>query len=129
VIDTFKADLEAADIAYVDAQGRHADFHALRHTFGTNLAASGVHPKTAQDLMRHSDIRLTMQLYTHSIVEERNEAVAKLPALDIMAPAALKTGTGNVVLSYRSIGNSADFKASEADFNGRSPYETRFPPT
>ncbi len=36
------------------------DFHCLRHTFGSMLASSGVHPKTAQELMRHSDINLTM---------------------------------------------------------------------
>ncbi len=38
-------------------------FHSLRHSFGTMLAASGVHPKTAQQLMRHSDINLTMSRY------------------------------------------------------------------
>ena len=52
----FKADREAAKIAARDLAGRVADFHALRHTFITNLAAGGVHPKVAQTLARHSTI-------------------------------------------------------------------------
>ena len=50
---------------YKDADGRCADFHCLRHTFITALAGSGVTPKTAQTLARHSTITLTMDRYTH----------------------------------------------------------------
>ena len=49
----FRADVEAAGILYRDDAGRVADFHSLRHTFITNLANAGVHPKTAQTLARH----------------------------------------------------------------------------
>lgn len=49
-----KHDLEAASIPYVDGNGRYADFHALRHTFIMNMVKSGVAPKTAQALGRHS---------------------------------------------------------------------------
>lgn len=56
----FKADRDASAIAARDDAGRVADFHALRHTFISNLAAGGVHPKTAQSLARHSTITLTM---------------------------------------------------------------------
>jgi integrase len=49
-----KADLKTANIDYKDSDGKYADFHSLRHTFITLLARSGVHPKTAQDLARHS---------------------------------------------------------------------------
>jgi integrase len=37
VIRMFRKDLEAAGIPYIDAAGRYGDFHALRHTFITNL--------------------------------------------------------------------------------------------
>ena len=62
-IDMLRPDLEAALIDYVDDAGRYADFHSLRHTTGSLLAASGVHPKIAQEIMRHGDINLTMSLY------------------------------------------------------------------
>lgn len=112
VIDMFKADLEAAEIEYANASGHHADFHALRHTFCTNLAASGIHPRVAQDLMRHSDVNLTMAFYTHTVLEQRGEAVAKLPALNIVNEVVVKTGTDNAAV-HRSVDrNRTDFKSS-----------------
>jgi len=57
------------------------DFHSLRHTCGSLLVASGVHPKVAQTIMRHSDINLTMSLYSHTYREQEADAVAKLPDL------------------------------------------------
>jgi hypothetical protein len=40
--------------------------HSLRHTFATTLAAKGVHPSTAQKMLGHSDIRMTLAIYTHA---------------------------------------------------------------
>ena len=59
----FDGDLTAAKIAKTE-RGRTLDVHSLRHTFCTALAAAGVPPRVAQKLMRHSSIRLTMQVYT-----------------------------------------------------------------
>ncbi len=64
-----KKDLTVADIEYETDDG-YADFHALRHTFGTFLARSGTKPQIAQRLMRHSDPRLTQNLYTHLTVAD-----------------------------------------------------------
>ena len=69
------ADLAEAGIAYIDDSGRYRDFHCLRHTTGSWLAASGVHPKVAQSIMRHSDINLTMTRYTHTLTGQESEAV------------------------------------------------------
>ena len=60
---TLQKDLKAAGIPYVDERGRYADFHALRYTFNTWLQTNGVPPRMAQELMRHSDRRLTDQVY------------------------------------------------------------------
>ena len=94
--EMLKADLADAGILYVDDAGRYCDFHSLRHTTGSLLAASGVHPKIIQALMRHSDINLTMGRYTHIYSGQESEAVAKLP--DLGAPSkerqkAIATGT------------------------------------
>ena len=48
-------------IATYETEAGILDFHALRGTFAIMLSKSGVSPKAAQKLMRHSDIRLTMQ--------------------------------------------------------------------
>jgi integrase len=49
----------------VDSQGHVLDFHALRHTCATWLIQSGADVKTVQSIMRHSDIKLTLQTYGH----------------------------------------------------------------
>lgn len=94
IIDMFRADLEAAGIPYCDDAGLFADFHSLRHTFITNLAQGGVHPKVAQTLARHSTITLTMDRYSHTRHEDQTEALETLPDLTQRPHEALKaTGT------------------------------------
>lgn len=68
-------------LKYKDSQNRFADFHANRHTFITNLSKANVSPKVAQELARHSDIRLTLGIYTHTNLEEKQRAVQSLPSL------------------------------------------------
>jgi len=80
LLRTFNLDLAAAGIPKKDAQGRTVDVHSLRHTFATLLARNGVSPGVAQKLMRHSDIRLTMNTYTHLDLADTAGAVASLPA-------------------------------------------------
>jgi integrase len=75
-----RSDLERAGIAYRDTQGRVADFHALRHTYITQLARSGIHPSKARELARHSTITLTMDVYSHCETEELRMALDTLPA-------------------------------------------------
>ena len=84
-------------LSYSDDAGRVADFHALRHTFISNLAAGNVHPKVAQRLARHSTITLTMDRYTHLHRDDLADAVKTLP--DLSAPARqthVATGTDDV---------------------------------
>ena len=78
-IRIFDADLQAAGIAKKDNRNRVADIHALRHTFGTHLSASGAHPRTTMAAMRHSRIELTMNLYTDPILLDIAGAINALP--------------------------------------------------
>ena len=66
---------------YKDESDRVCDFHALRHSFISNLARGGVHPKVAQLLARHSSIVMTMDRYTHTVRGELSDALAVLPDL------------------------------------------------
>jgi integrase len=68
-------------LAYKNQEGKYADFHCLRHTFITNLCRANVSPKIAQTLARHSDIQLTMNVYTHVDREEQVAAIGKLDGL------------------------------------------------
>jgi len=90
----FRGDLQDAGIVYCDDAGHFADFHALRHTFISNLARAGVHPKVAQTLARHSSIELTMQRYTHTVLEDQSQALAGLPDLSAASSQPMQaTGT------------------------------------
>jgi integrase len=64
-----------------DGSGHVVDFHALRHTFITRLARSGVTPAVAKSLARHSTITLTMDHYTHTLIGDERAALNMLPAI------------------------------------------------
>ena len=52
--------------------------HVCRHTYCSNMAKSGMNPKTLQYLMGHSDISVTLNTYTHVNLEDAREEVARL---------------------------------------------------
>lgn len=79
----FRAVLEAAGIPYVDERGEKVDIHALRHSFASRLARSGVGLVQAQKLLGHSDPKLTAAIYTHLDTEDLRDAVESLPSLFI----------------------------------------------
>jgi len=76
-------DLSLAGIPKRDDRGRTLDVHALRHTFGTLLSNGGVAPRTAQAAMRHSDIKLTMNVYTDPKLLDVRGALDALPLLTL----------------------------------------------
>jgi integrase len=77
----FKQDLKAANIPYRDEFDRVADFHALRHTCNSRMAANGVPSTIAQQMMRHSDIKLTMGAYLDTKILPIAAHVNALPSL------------------------------------------------
>lgn len=81
-VPLLKRDLKACGIEYVDEYGRYADFHSFRHTYCTMLSASGVDQRIAQTLMRHSDPRLTANVYTDESLLPLQEASLKLPSIE-----------------------------------------------
>ncbi len=101
-----RADFEAVGIARLDEAGRVVDFHALRHTFITSLAQSGVHPKTAQALARHSTIKLTMDCYSHSFREAEEAAIEALPSLFKTDHGQAATGTDHAEPAGEKLGVS-----------------------
>ncbi len=124
-------DLEAAGIAKRDESDRVLDFQAFRHTFITNLRRGGVHPKTAQELARHSTIALTMDTYTHSVGDDQRRALDVLP--DLSTPpddeAAAATGTDGMELPVLSSGLSANAEQACSPVDFVEPNEAPEPVT
>lgn len=52
--------------------------HVCRHTYCSNMAKSGMNPKTLQYLMGHADISVTLNTYTHFHFEDAVEEVKRL---------------------------------------------------
>lgn len=73
----------------INAQGKRTDLypepnpfklraHDLRHTYCTLLYSAGVDVKTAAYLMGHSDVTVTMKIYTHLSEDKKSESTAVL---------------------------------------------------
>ena len=52
--------------------------HVCRHTYCSNMAKSGMNPKTLQYLMGHSDIGITLNTYTHLGYEDAKDELQRL---------------------------------------------------
>lgn len=55
--------------------------HVCRHTYCSNMAKSGMNPKTLQYLMGHSDIGVTLNTYTHLGLEDVEDELKRLEDL------------------------------------------------
>ena len=51
--------------------------HVCRHTYCSNMARSGMNPKTLQYLMGHSDIGVTLDVYAHVNFDDAMDEVSK----------------------------------------------------
>ncbi|MFI5090767.1 MAG: tyrosine-type recombinase/integrase [Terriglobales bacterium] len=62
-------------------------WHTFRHTYSTMLRQLGVDLKVQQELLRHADIRTTMNVYTQAVSEDKRSAHSKVVRM------VLATGT------------------------------------
>lgn len=59
----------------------HINVHGLRHTYATRLLESGIDPRTAQELLGHSTVVMTLDTYSHVLPERKAAAAAAIDAL------------------------------------------------
>ena len=50
-------------------------YHCLRHTFTTNLIVHNVKPNMTKELVRHGDIRTTLNVYTHVKEDDKSKII------------------------------------------------------
>lgn len=53
-------------------------FHSLRHTYTSNLLANGAPPKDVQELLGHSAVSSTMNIYAHATREAKKNSARLL---------------------------------------------------
>ena len=59
----------------------HVNFHALRHTFATRAIERGVNVKTLSDILGHSQVQITMDLYCHTSLDHMRDVMNSMADL------------------------------------------------
>jgi integrase len=67
---------------------RRVGWHTFRHSHSSLLHALGVDLKVQQELLRHADIRTTMNIYTHAVPAALRDANSKVVRLVLSAQVA-----------------------------------------
>lgn len=118
----FYNDLKKANIPLIDGLDRIVDFHSLRYTFCTNLALAGVNIRYAMKLMRHSDINLTIKIYTDAGLLDVRPSINLLPNLLDSPKTSLLVDAGSQLQSlegnYKNseiIKNTSNIEAKSLD--------------
>ena len=75
-------------LARIGVTGKQIGWHSFRHSLATNLRSLGVDIKVAQELMRHSSSRTTLDVYTRAVDQQKREASLKV--VELMLPVDLK---------------------------------------
>ena len=60
---------------------RRLRFHDMRHACASLLIAQGVHPRVVMETLGHSQIGITMNLYSHVLPEAQRQAAAQMDAV------------------------------------------------
>lgn len=72
--ERYKNFLRSADIPY-------KNFHVLRHTFATECIRCGIDVKTVSELLGHSSVKITLDRYVHSSMDDKRRQLQKLYAI------------------------------------------------
>lgn len=56
--------------------------HGLRHTLGRDAMEKGVNPRIVQEILRHADIRTTLEIYTDITEEDKAAAIIKIAGME-----------------------------------------------
>jgi integrase len=71
-------------LARIGVIGKQIGWHSFRDSLATNLRSLGVDIKVAQELMRHSSSRTTLDVYTRAIDQQKRKASLKV--MELMLP-------------------------------------------
>jgi integrase len=84
-------------------EGLHVRFHDLRHTFASLMLLAGIHPKIVSEMLGHSSVAFTLDVYSHVVGGLQKAAMKRLDEMllpepyqnrDVGKMSAEGTGTG-----------------------------------
>jgi integrase len=74
---------------------KNIGWHTFRHTFGTLLKDNGEDVKTVQELLRHANSRITLDVYTQAVNSTKRAAQSKVVRMMLPDPGTKEVG-GNI---------------------------------
>ena len=78
---------------------RTRKFHAIRHTFATRALELGVDIKTLSEILGHSNVSITLNVYAHSLMEQKKKAIEKLNEMHVAHMGASSFAVSSAVMA------------------------------
>jgi integrase len=72
---------------------KRVGWHTFRHSFGTMLKANGEDIKTVQELLRHANSRITLEVYTQAVTSNKRAAQSKVVKMMVPNSGAIRVQT------------------------------------
>lgn len=63
---------------------KYRKFHAIRHSFATRALELGVDIKTLSEILGHSDVSITLNIYAHSLMEQKKIVIEKFNEMHLL---------------------------------------------
>jgi len=73
---------------------KNIGWHTFRHSFGTLLKANGEDVKTVQELLRHANSRITLDVYTQAVTSNKRAAQSKVVRMMVPNAGTLSANVG-----------------------------------
>ena len=80
-------------VARVNGINKRIGWHTFRHSFGTLLKANDEDVKTVQELLRHANSRIGLEIYTQAVTSHKRAAQSKV--VRMMVPDVDQKGEEN----------------------------------
>jgi integrase len=76
-------------------------WHTFRHTYSTMLRGVGTDVKVQQELLRHADIRTTLNIYTQACSEQKRTAHSKAVRMVLSQGPVTKIGSSGLFAAVK----------------------------
>ena len=106
----------------------HVGWHTLRHTFGTLMKANGEDIKPIQELLRHANYGVTVDVYTEALTTTKRSAQSRVVRMILKKRATKKSG---LIVGVRALSNPFKPSCDKANFSkafGLLAHPTGFEP-
>jgi len=93
---------------------KHISWHTFRRTFSTLLKANGEDIKTVQELLRHANSRITLDIYTQAVTPAKRAAQTKVVEMILPKPQEQKEPGETLGKARISLSNPSEPTPSKA---------------